>query len=672
MTAEWHDDECQRPDPYLDWEYRTRPPQSTVYWCSVHVRVLQDANGDYLPNLSELLAAVSVGRLDGDPGGPSDLTIRMTDDERAFLQTFIDEVGHGYKPTDQVETQFFIYRLESLIYLDGRYASTPLYTTLYAGPPIPALTFNPPTSKPTQFPQNPTAAKRIAVGIVDDGIAFAHKRFRASDGSSRVHAVWLQEAEQATSNEGVSLGKLLDYREIDRLVASGCSESDIYRQAGATDFGRKPYNPLAARATHGTHVLDLAAGYDPPKGKLERPILAVQLPSAATIDTSGMTMGSYVLQAVRMIMVWADALAGSRFVPLPLVINFSYGILAGPKDGTQYLEAALADLVDHRNRTNRPTWLVVPAGNSYRERAAAKVELAADAGQNLDWVVLPDDGAPNYLEIWFDERAGAGAPSSVEVALTPPGEATCTPVRLQEGTMRVLKDRAGRAIAGIYYDISTATSRARVFLAVAPTVRNDQDWALAPSGRWKVTIRATTNALTAHYYVQRDDTPFGYPRKGRQSHLDHPKAYWRDPKTGDYRIQEPDCPIIYQETLSAIATSRSFVVVGGVEACDGDPPTDYTSSGPTPSRRGPDCSAVADDGDAQWGMLAAGTFSGSFVRMNGTSVAAPQVARQIAEQQAGVTPPTSPVAPTNLAQLGAYVVPLTEIPAHIRRRYPAG
>ena len=593
----------------------------------------------------------------------------MTNDELARLKRVIAD-----KPRDAVEAQFFIYRLESLIYQQGNYASVPFYTTLYAWPPIQGLTFNPPTFDATRFRHHQETGTSVAIGIVDDGIAFAHKRFRAPDGSSRVHAIWLQETEQGEQNGGVSFGKILDVEAIDKLLANVKNEDDIYRQVNATNFGTRLYNPLAARATHGTHVLDLAAGYDPPREKFERPIFAVQLPSVATIDTSGMTMGSYVIQAVRMIMDWTDMFAAARSAHLPLVINFSYGVLAGPKDGTQYLEHALAALIDHRNCTGRPTRLVVPAGNSYRERAAAIMQLVDDTAHNIDWVVLPDDGAPNYVEIWLDEKVDASVPAPIAVALTPPGEPACPPVVLKQGTMRVLRDSHGRAIAGIYYDVSTLTTRPRVLFAIAPTVRNDQHWALAPSGRWNVTIaKVSQPSVTAHLYVQRDDTPFGYPRKGRQSHFDDPRAYCRDRKTGDYRVQASDCPIIYQDTLSAIATSPSFVVVGGAEATDGHPPTDYASSGPTRRRPAPDHSAFADDGDAHWGMLASGTLSSSYVRINGTSVTAPQVARQLVEELSGAgSPPTIPVSSTtDQLQLGPDIIPITEIPANIKRRYRA-
>jgi hypothetical protein len=344
-------------------------------------------------------------------------------------------------------------------------------------------------------------------------------------------------------------------------------------------------------------------------------------------------MGSYVLQAVRLIMLWADSFGDHG---VPLVINFSYGLLAGPKDGSQPLEQALSALVDYRNKKKHlRTRLVMPAGNSYRTRAAARMELKPSNRDNVDWMVSPDDETANFIEIWLDGKADRRSP--VEVTLTPPQEHSGLTLRPEAGTMYALM-ADGRPIAGLYYHVFPRgkKTRERIMLAVNPTVRNEGCRDLAPSGRWNVSIKnKMKHAITAHVYVQRNDTPFGYPLRGRQSRLDRKDAYARDKDTGDYREPAKGCPITHQETLSSIATCSPIppdhtIVVGGAEASENYPPADYTASGPTILRKGPDCSAIADDGDAHRGVLAAGTLSGTVVAMNGTSVAVPQITREVA------------------------------------------
>jgi hypothetical protein len=700
MIGNWASERCERPDPYLEWEHRTRVVDDSEHWCSVQIQVRRTHEGLFLPNLCRLRDAVQAGSLPEDHVSAGTYTIRMSDDERTLLDDWINRLGGRSMSTtqasheeedkerqvDDIDMQFFIYRGERYIYRGGEYHDPDFYRSLFSGPPIVGLAFNEfnPQPEPT-FVRSFLQPHEPIIGIIDDEIAFAHERFRSGP-KSRIKSIWLQDTERRDKNDGVCFGRRLKGDEIEHFFKRGMSEDRIYRAVGVTDFGRREYNPLAARATHGTHVLDLASG-----APGEFPLLAVQLPSQATIDTSGVTMGSYVLQAVRTIMLWADQIghkgrSDKEKVGSPLVINFSYGLLAGPKDGTQVLERLLADLIHHRNR-RAPTRLVMPAGNSYRTRAAARLDLYQNHERKLDWVILPDDGATNYVEIWLDGGAGNDGYAPIEVSLTPQDEPDATPLRprLNHVLQYVVKNKP---VAGVYYQVFDRTGpRERVLLAVNPTVRNDDRRALAPAGRWKLSIKSfAEHRIKAHIYVQRDDTPFGYPNRGRQSYLDHPDAYRRDPQTGDYWEQAPGCPIIYQETLSSIATGSAdapdhAIVVGAAEATDGHPPADYTSSGPTLVRAGPDCSAFADEGDAHRGVLAAGTFSGSVVAMRGTSVAAPQIARQIASKLAADRSRHAPtdepgetviiVHEKQAPRLGKYIY-LPPRDARIpRRRYPA-
>lgn len=698
MNLVWKEQALERPDPYLDWEFRTRRVKLRGEFCSVHVQVVPTEQGGYLANLYQLSAAVARGWQDDD-GVTGTLTIRMSDDEFEHLQVTIKRIeDNGGVVKDPVEVQFFIYRLESLIYRAGDFRNPEFYEILFAGPVIDGLQFHENGAKrsPTLFPPNLLTDESVAIGVIDDGIAFAHERFRSSHDVSRVQAIWLQEQEQPrTRDRGVAFGQRLTNDRINDLIKTSNSEGEIYRRVGLTDFGRNEYNPLASRASHGTHVLDLASGFSGEHGI--RPILAVQLPSVATIDTSGVTMGSYVLQGVRAIMLWADKL-GDKKTPAQLVINFSYGLLAGPKDGTQYLERALADLVHYRNKYIKHTRLVMPSGNSYRARAAAKMQLEPHADQNVDWMVSPDDQTANFIEIWLDGKAGSYSP--VEVTLTPPQRSVGHAIRPKTGVMYALM-AGDRPIAGLYYHVfeNGETTRERIMLAVNPTVRNEQRRDLAPSGRWNISIgNREKQAITTHIYVQRDDTPFGYPRSGRQSRLDHKDAYARDNDTGDYREPAEGCPITHEETLSSIATCSPIppdrtIVVGGAEASEHYPPADYTASGPTVLRKGPDCSAIAEDGRAHRGVLAAGTLSGTVVAMNGTSVAAPQIAREVANglqpiiksadaaTSSGGKPRTSavrasgpitvPVSKPNKARLGEFLLLSEENEQTLKRRYPA-
>ena len=96
-------------------------------------------------------------------------------------------------------------------------------------------------------------------------------------------------------------------------------------------------------------------------------------------------------------------------------------------------------------------------------------------------------------------------------------------------------------------------------------------------------------------------------------------------------------------TLTGIATGTGALVAAGYRHSDRKH-VRYSSAGPTRGPRvGPDCGAVTDQSRSLPGLLAAGTRGASVVRLVGTSVAAPQLARWAANGK----PPPGPVPPLN-------------------------
>ena len=203
----------------------------------------------------------------------------------------------------------------------------------------------------------------MVVGVIDEGFAFAHERFREPDQpKTRIEAFWDQgEGWSAPNPAGGRRGQLnvlttvpygtqLLRSEIDSLLkntsaAGRVDEDRVYGAAG--------YRGAERRASHGTHVLDLAAGYGPgdaaPDAGPPR-IVCVALPRRTTGDTSGLSLGVYVLDALRYILDRAD-----RLVPgASVVVNLSYGNIAGPHDGTSMLEQAMDELIALRRGRAAP------------------------------------------------------------------------------------------------------------------------------------------------------------------------------------------------------------------------------------------------------------------------------------------------------------------------------
>src|SRR3546814_9378492 len=93
------------------------------------------------------------------------------------------------------------------------------------------------------------------------------------------------------------------------------------------------------------------------------PLILVQLAAENVADTSGDRIEPDLGLALQYIVDRAEAVAAARGMgsELPLVINFSFGINAGPHDGTDLLDTLIAEIEDS---VQRPLRLVLPAGNS--------------------------------------------------------------------------------------------------------------------------------------------------------------------------------------------------------------------------------------------------------------------------------------------------------------------
>jgi hypothetical protein len=626
------------PCRYVDWQHIADSGLGDE-WCAA---LIQMKTPDIQTALSDLLNRASRDCSDAD--------LRMSALEKDRLKSMIN---NGASELDAVSRQFFVYLKSSTAYQSGSFKSHSGFDILFTGPPIEGFETDDyvthvegaelPRRRDTAGSPSKAepASKSVAIGIIDDGIGFAHQRFRQRCGGSRFHGIWLQQIEHAVGSCEVAVGNIFRGERLEQLNAllkDGLPDDAIYRHpaVGELDFARRRRHPMAYRLVHGVHVMDLACGSDPcHSDAVDWPIFAVQLPPAVTLDTSGQKLGPYLLQGVRTIMRWADELDRN----IPLVINFSYGFSAGPKDGSHIIERMIDELVEWRNKRGAPTVVVLPSGNTYLTRTTAQVEFDRDASNSLDWRILPDDETDNFLEVYADVPPGADPELPVvSIAITPPhgGPELRTPD--VPGQAQVLTNH-GDACAGAYYDVVTAADgaqRQRFFLAVNRTLDRRGRIAPAASGDWRVTLSCRHGqCVKAKLYIQRDDTPAGYRKRGRQSYFVHPDAYHRDPTTGAYTRQGPSdeghpCPITHEDTLNAIGNGETTILVGGVVRTKDYPAAPYVSSGPTETKCGPDLSFIVDESPAINGVLAAGSSSGSVVAMNGTSVAAPQATRLIA------------------------------------------
>jgi hypothetical protein len=479
--------------------------------------------------------------------------------------------------------------------------------------------------------QRPATAPRAIVGVIDDGIPFAHQAFLGQEGRTRISHLWLQSA-RAAPRDRVPVGRELTNGAIDALrAAHGLDERRLYRAAGAVDAALPEIGRLLDRAgTHGAHILGLAGGNGP---HLRAPLLddgvqiiAVQLPNTVAWDTSGFGKEMFMLSALHYIFVRASEIAAAcGTAELPLVVNLSYGWSAGRHDGQSEMETAIEQLLLRRRRAQPQTAVVLPSGNTFGERMHA-VCTGADMGAGqarLGWRLPPDDRTSSYLELWLPRDID---PTGWEVRVTPPpGIALDRPARMAvapdpeldprgDPRRHVEIERHGRNIGQISADLHRGT-RWRILIALIPTAETGTERRLPP-GLWQVAIDPGKGCplrpdQRIEAWVQRDDDPRQMRMGGRQSRLEPGHGF----------------VVTGFGSLSAIATTPSATRVAGIVAADGTP-SPYSSAGSLfPGSVVPTVCAPSDVSALHPGLRSIGTLSGSSSRLAGTSAAAALAAR---------------------------------------------
>ena len=470
----------------------------------------------------------------------------------------------------------------------------------------------------------------VIVGVIDDGLPFANARFREKNSiKTRIEYLWDQD--YPTDLSKAALDGFLTASQHAGLV----DEDEAYRLAGY-DYTLTGHKSWARRATHGAHVMDLACGLGPDDVLVNSPhIVGVQLPSRVTADPSGGELQAHAFGAFVYILFAAIKVSTTYGTGLlPVVVNLSYGVNHGPHDGSSLFERALDSLTTLWSAF-APVTMVLPAGNDHLTRCHASFQLPPAGTQILQWRVLPDDATQSLLDIWLP---GGG---KVSVTVSTPDQTVLGTINAGNAPLEWQPPGASVPLLRVKYPGTPAAGgRIKISVALAPTTSLDPTTTpVAPSGTWLIAVKNVGAApLGIDSWIWRDHSPFGYPIRGRQSRFDDP-AYERFDSKG--KLSEVDVGASYirrEGSINGIATGSTPAVVGGCRRSDllSAP---YSAGGPTLGARvGPDVTSWSEWSVACHGVLATGTRSRSVVAVNGTSVAAPQVTRWIAEQMTDANP----------------------------------
>ncbi len=533
----------------------------------------------------------------------------------------------------------------------------------------------PPASNPPQAPFLPVEdTSKVLLGVMDDACPFAHEALLDLTGkNSRVRAVWAQS--QYVGDAAIAPGDLLGYGwELQApaiahwLTPPGApryrEEDELYQQAGTIGLPRTSHGaavtalfagkghslpthspaslrwpPAAGAAPANVDCEDLPAHLNADEASAA-PIVAVQFPREQISVAGSRWMVVRALDGLRYIA--RQSTTGAARKTIPVVINLSYGGVASGHDGTGLLESAMSELAS----THPAMAIVLSAGNSHGNRRdpwALQPQARLPSGRHAECAALkPKDQArfrlyvpPNkpietYLEIWFREAGNTGPAaypdeSDLEIELLGP-TASDQLKAIPIGGVRFNglngSDITAAVIAPHRVAQSTTQTMALVVLAATQISSSRQE---VNSGPWVVTLtNKGKKTWNVQAWVERDLLPGGARR--------HQAARLLAPQDNDQVV------LTDENSLTSIATGSKVYRVGALTAWPNDQGVPQISAYSSQAERQgitPEFGAIADETPAHPGIRVAGQRSGSVARFNGTSMAAPQAARWIANQLAG-------------------------------------
>ncbi len=420
-----------------------------------------------------------------------------------------------------------------------------------------------------------------------------------------LNATAIQAMASAVAGPNGAIEETLAYRGIDYLVAYDDPRRRVWM------------------ATHGAHVLDMAGGtLDPLDNKDEATtdaagkanLVFVQLPALTAADSAGGSLSAHLLDGLRYVL---DVCSGKSKV----VANISYGTFAGPHDGSSLIESAMDELLTIRKENFA---IVLAAGNAKQAQSHVQRQVRPGHSALLRLMLAPGDTTDTFAEIWVAPHASAGA---LEARVRHPEHEWSDWVGA--GQQALLRDNATKKTAAMLrYDTKVPNGKgALILLALSPTAApDDVPTPLTMPGLWEIEVRLpqTTPAdtvITIDGWLERDDP----------GESGGPESHWLGLGVEDSK-----------SCLSSIATGKYTIAVGGFRLCD-SAPTNYSSVGPQRDTQAitPLVYGACEEDPVQRGIRAAAVRSSEVFRMNGTSVAAPVVARRVFNWMVGQTAPAA-------------------------------
>ena len=469
-------------------------------------------------------------------------------------------------------------------------------------------------TSPTDISENVPALQTklpAIIGIIDDQFDFLNSYYAKAAGSiaTRFLAVWDQ-----TDFTVQQTGKVWLQVAIDKHIETNGRSFASY---AALDY------PINLRS-HGVSVASIAIKnvvIKPPEVAESVPnVVAVQLPASTVVDSSGASLGAHALDGMHYIFnIAALHTPAAETFKRPVVVNLSYGAIAGAHDGTSILESAMDELLTLRAHN---TAIVLPAGNARETQTHLSGDIKPNSIFAFNWTLPPSDATDSFLEIWVDNDA------CIEVQVTPPyGAAPSGWVSPNEMKLWQVSTGGVTDTVGALINIGASTNsnaHKQTLVALAPTqYTHAVPRALLSAGVFKIEAKNTSAVtITAQAWVERDGAVLGLDGGGQQSTLSYIDPPWQDPAS-----------MQMIGTLNSIANGEHTISVAAYTASNGEPCGYSGESLIDKHRKNPlTVAAPGDEGEGPWSGLEVREALGTDTfRMGGTSLAAPTVTRWLAD-----------------------------------------
>jgi subtilisin family serine protease len=400
----------------------------------------------------------------------------------------------------------------------------------------------------------------IVVGIVDYGCDFVHNNFR-TPGGTRLLYLWDQNGKK-NPPDGFGYGQEFDDVAINRAL----NAANPYESLG--------YEP--GEGSHGTHVMDIAAGNGRATGNPgvapEADLIFVHVSTGDVGREQTFGDSRHLLEAVDYIFTKAQAL------DKPAVINLSLGTHGGPHDGSTLVEQTFDEILITPGRA-----IVLSAGNSWKRKSHAFDTIEAGGRRTLRWEIDRNDESTNELEIWYNRD------HKLALTLITIDDQKLGPVHLNDTQV---------------IEVGNGEEWGRIIHQPSNIGNGDNQIDILLDGRlygdWRVELKNVgTERAAFHAWIERDDR-------------------------GQSRFAENDVKRSF--TLGSISCGKQTIAVGSYNAAvSGRPLSDFTAEGPTrDGRKKPEVSAPGHR------INAANSMTQGTTTKSGTSMAAPHVTGIIA------------------------------------------